>query len=172
MEEILNTILRWSIVEDYFIAYAWAWPLNEIMHFIGLILLLGIVGMYDLRLLGVAKEIPVASLQRLLPWAVFGFTLTTFTGLLFTTGIYANVEVAPGTVIFNDGYLQLKLVFYFLAGFNLLGFYASGVARTVENLGPGEDASSIAKKFAGASLFLWIAVMYFGRLVPWGQFAP
>ena len=59
-----------------------------------------------------------------------------------------------------------------LAGFNLLGFYATGVARTVENLGPGEDASSIAKKFAGASLFLWIAVMYFGRLVPWGQFTP
>jgi len=172
MEEFLSFILRWPIVEDYFFAYYWAWPLNEILHFAGLILLIGIVGMYDLRLLGVAREIPVASLQRLLPWAVFGFVLTTFTGLLFTTGIYANIQVDPYTVLVNDGYLQLKLIFYFLAGLNLLAFYASGVSSTVEDLGPGEDASPIAKTFAGASLFLWIAVMYFGRLVPWGQFTP
>jgi hypothetical protein len=171
MAEFLTFILRWPIVENYFIAYPWAWPLNEILHFAGLILLLGIVGMYDLRLLGVAREIPVASLQRLLPWAVFGFGLTTFTGLLFTTGIYANIEVDPYTVLINDGYLQLKLIFYFLAGFNLLGFYVSGAARTAEKLGPGENASRLVKTFAGASLFLWIAVMYFGRLVPWGQFS-
>ncbi len=172
MEEFLNFVLRWPIVENYFVAYYWAWPLNEILHFAGLILLIGTVGLYDLRLLGVAREIPVAALQRLLPWGLFGFILTTVTGLLFTTGIYANIEVDPGTVIFNDGYLQLKLIFYFLAGFNLLAFYLSGAARKAEDLGPGEDASPIAKYFAGASLFLWVAVMYFGRLVPWGQFSP
>jgi hypothetical protein len=171
MEEFLSFVLRWPIVESYFIAYPWAWPLNEILHFIGLILLIGIVGMYDLRLLGMAKEIPVASLQRLLPWGVFGFALTTVTGLLFTTGIYANVEVDPYTVLINDGYLQLKLIFYFLAGFNLLAFYVSGASRMAEKLGSGEDASPTAKAFAGASLFLWIAVMYFGRLIPWGQFS-
>ena len=169
MVDFLNSILQWSIVESYFMAYAWAWPLNEILHFVGLILLIGIVGMYDLRLLGVAKEIPVASLRQLLPWAVFGFALVTVTGLLFTTGVWANVQIDPGTIIVNDGYLQLKLTFYFLAGFNLIGFYASGAARAVDNLGPGEDAPGSARIFAWLSLICWIAVMYFGRLIVWGQ---
>lgn len=171
MEAFLNLILRWPFVEDYFRAYAWAWPLNEVMHFTGLILLIGIVGMFDLRLLGVAKGIPVASLRRLLPWGMFGFVLATVTGLLFTTGIYANISVPPGTVLLNDGYLQLKLTFYFLAGINLLAFYVTGMSRAVDALGPGEDAPPLVKTFAGASLFLWFAVMYFGRLIPWGQFS-
>lgn len=169
MEEFLSLILRWPIVEDYFHAYSWAWPLNEIVHFIGLILLIGIVGIYDLRLLGVAKAIPVAALGRLLPWALFGFICTTVTGLLFTTGIYANIRIEPGTVLVNDGYLQLKLIFYFLAGLNLFAFYKTGVAKVVDNIGPGEDAPPIAKAFAGASLACWILVMYWGRLLVWGQ---
>lgn len=169
MVDFLNSILQWSITERYFITNTWAWPLNEILHFVGLILLLGIVGMYDLRLLGVAKEIPVAAIRRLLPWATFGFALVTITGLLFTTGVWANLQIDPGTVIVNDGFLQLKLTFYFLAGFNLIGFYVSGAARSTDNLGPGEDAPSKAKMFALMSLICWIAVMYFGRLIPWGQ---
>ena len=171
MEAFFNFILRWPLVEDYFRTFAWAWPLNEVVHFVGITLLIGIVGMYDLRLLGVAKGIPVASLGRLLPWAVFGFVLATVTGLLFTTGIYANISVPPGTVLINDGYLQLKLTFYFLAGINLIAFYATGMSRAVETLGPGEDAPPLVKTFAGASLFFWLAVMYFGRLIPWGQFS-
>ncbi len=171
MEAFLSFILRWPIVEEYFRSYAWAWPLNEIVHFAGLTLLIGIVGMFDLRLLGVARDIPVASLRRLLPWGVFGFVLATVSGLLFTTGIYANVSVEPYVVLINDGYLQLKLIFYFLAGINMLAFYVTGMSRAVDALGPGEDAPPLVKAFAGASLFFWLAVMYFGRLIPWGQFS-
>jgi len=169
MEALLSYILRWPVVENYFSSYAWAWPLNEIVHFVGLILLIGIVGMYDLRLLGVAKEIPVASLRRLLPWGVFGFALSTISGLLFTTGIYANIQIDPYTVLINDGYLQLKLIFYFLAGVNLFAFYISGMSRAVEASGPGGEVPPLATVLAGTSLFCWIAVMYFGRLVVWGQ---
>jgi hypothetical protein len=170
MEELLNTLLRWPIVEEYFRSFSWAWPLNEVMHFVGLVLLVGIIGVYDLRLLGAFKAVPVRALARLLPWSVFGFGLVSFTGLLFATGVYANISVPTGTVIINDGYLQLKLLFYFLAGFNLLFFYQSGMARAVENVGPGEDAPALAKTFAGLSFGLWLLVVYFGRLIPWGQF--
>jgi hypothetical protein len=170
MEAFLNFILRWPIVENYFVSNAWAWPLNEVVHFVGLTLLIGIVGMFDLRLLGVARDIPVASLRRLMPWGVFGFGLVTVSGLLFTTGIYANVSVEPGVVLLNDGYLQLKLIFLFLAGINLLALYVTGMSRAVDDLEPGEDAPPLARAIAGASLFCWFAVMYFGRLIPWGQF--
>ena len=102
---------------------------------------------------------------------IFGFGLVTFTGLLFTTGIYINVAVPPHIVLANDVYLQLKLVFLALAGINLLAFYATGMARATDNLGPGEEAPRLAKVIAGGSLFFWVAVMYFGRLIPWGQFS-
>jgi hypothetical protein len=172
MEEILNTLLRWPIVEDYFRAYSWAWPLNEVMHFVGLVLLVGIIGMFDLRLMGAFKSVPVQALRRLLPWSLLGFVLASFSGLMFATGVYANISVPTGTVLLNDGYLQLKLIFYFLAGLNLLVFYTTGMSRAVENLGAGEDAPSLAKTIAGASLLFWLAVVYFGRLIPWGEFSP
>jgi hypothetical protein len=66
----------------------------------------------------------------------------------------------------------LKLLFVVLAGVNLLLFYTSGMNAAVDRVGAGEDAPALAKVFAGASLFLWIAVMYFARLIPSGKFQP
>lgn len=48
----------------------WAWPICESLHFIGLSLLIGMIGAFDLRLLGVAKRIPIAALHRLVPWGI------------------------------------------------------------------------------------------------------
>lgn len=172
MESFLRYILRWPVVADYFRAYAWAWPLNEVVHFVGLCLLVGIVTMFDLRLLGVAKNLPVAPLRRLLPWAVFGFILAVTSGLMFVGGIEANISIHPYVVAVNDVWLQLKLLFIFLAGVNLLAFYVTGMSRAVDDVGPGEDAPPLAKVIAAASLILWIGVMYFGRLIPFGKFSP
>jgi hypothetical protein len=36
----------------------WAWAVLEIVHFLGLSMLLGTVGLFDLRLAGYAKQIP------------------------------------------------------------------------------------------------------------------
>ena len=38
--------------------YRWIWPLCEIMHFIGLTLVVGIAGFFDLRLMGFMKRVP------------------------------------------------------------------------------------------------------------------
>ena len=59
-----------------------------------------------------------------------------------------------------------------LAGINLLLFYVTGMSRVVDRLEAGDEAPPLAKFFAGASLFLWIAVMYFARLIPSGKFQP
>ena len=99
-------------------ALPWAWPLAETFHFIGLCLLVGIVGMFDLRILGIAKGLPLASLKRLLPWGVFGFVLCLVTGALFVLGIGANLyDDNAYDVIARDQYLQLKLLFIFFAVF-------------------------------------------------------
>jgi hypothetical protein len=168
MEPFLRYWLRWPSLE-VIMAVPWAWPLAETFHFIGLCLLVGIVGMFDLRILGIAKGLPLASLKRLLPWGVFGFVLCLVTGLLFVLGIGANLYNDNAyDVIVRDQYLQVKLLFIFLAGLNLLAFYLTGMSRAVDVLGKGDDAPPLAKAIAAASLFLWIGVIVFGRLIPEG----
>lgn len=168
MASFLRYWLRWPSLE-IIMAVPWAWPLAETFHFIGLCLLVGIVGMFDLRILGIARDLPLASLKRLLPWGVFGFVLCLVTGGLFVLGIGANLYNDNAyDVIARDEYLQLKLLFIFLAGLNLLAFYLTGMARRVDTLGKGDDAPLLAKVIAASSLFFWIGVIVFGRLIPEG----
>ena len=68
MEPFLRYWIRWPLFELFFKKYAWAWPVCETVHFFGLALLVGIVGMFDLRMLGIAPDVPIAQLKRLLPW--------------------------------------------------------------------------------------------------------
>ena len=168
MESVLRYWLAWPSVEHFIANHSWAWPLSETFHFFGIILLIGGVGMFDLRILGMAKGLPIAAVRRLLPWGVFGFVLCVTTGLMFVTGIRANVQGHPYDVIMTDVWLQLKLLFMLCAGINLVAFYLTGMSRAVEALQPGDDAPGLAKVIAGASLFLWLGVIYFGRLIPEG----
>jgi len=168
MESFVNYWLTSPFLTHYMNYFPWAWPLAEISHFVGLILLIGGVGIFDLRLLGMAKGLPVAAVRRLLPWGVFGFVLCVASGLCFVLGLNANVPNRVYDVLMTDIWLDLKLLFIFLAGINLLAFYLTGMSRAVDGLGPGDDAPPLAKVIAGTSLFLWLAVIYVGRLIPWG----
>jgi len=85
---------------------------------------------------------------------------------MFVTGMRANVPSSPYDVIRTNVWLQLKLLFIVLAGVNLLTFYVTGMSHAVDDLRPGDDAPVMAKVIAGASLFLWLGVIYFGRLIP------
>jgi hypothetical protein len=172
MEAFLRYWLRWPSVEHLIYGHLWVWGVCQSLHFVGMALLIGTVGILDLRLLGMAKGFPVAALKKLIPWGVFGFILCLATGLLFVTGIYANINVHPYVVLTSDVFLQLKLLFVVLAGVNLLLFYVTGMNAAVDRIDAGEDAPLLAKYFAGASLVLWIAVMYFARLIPSGKFQP
>lgn len=167
MESFVNYWLRWPSVVNFLNTYTWGWTLCEILHFFGLTLLIGTVGMFDLRLLGVGKGLPIAPLRGVLPWGVLGFVFSVVSGLVFVTGLESNVPDPIYDVLTTNIWLQLKLLFIFLAGVNLFAFYLTGVARAVDRLGPGQDAPPLAKVIAGASLFLWIGVIYFGRLIPW-----
>jgi hypothetical protein len=168
VEAILRYWLAWPSVEHFILVHSWAWPLSETFHFFGIVLLIGGVGTFDLRILGLAKGLPTAAVRRLLPWGVFGFILCVATGLMFVTGMRANVPSHPYDVIRENEFLQLKLLFIALAGVNLLAFYVTGMARAVDDLPAGNDAPRLAKMIAGASLFLWLGVIYFGRLIPEG----
>jgi hypothetical protein len=47
---------------------AWGWPTVESLHFVGLSMLIGAVGLFDLRMLGLARGIPMGALHRMIPW--------------------------------------------------------------------------------------------------------
>ena len=64
----------------------WVWPAAETLHFIGLALVIGIIGVLDLRLTGCFPSVPVAAIRDLVPYAVFGFLLNAVTGVVFLIG--------------------------------------------------------------------------------------
>jgi len=135
---------------------AWVWPVLETLHFAGLSLLIGTIGLFDLRLLGMAKGLPPALMLRLIPWGMGGFAVNVVTGVLFFVG-------EPGNYVNNIAF-YCKMAFVALAGINVLVFYLT-MAKRVEALGPGDDAPFGAKVVAAASLALWIGVMAAGRLL-------
>jgi len=149
-----TTRLSWAVAGGV----PWIWPLCEILHFIGLALVVGVAGVFDLRMLGMGKGLPVASLQRLMPWAVVGFAINLITGFLFFSG-------DPFQYIHNIAF-AFKLLFVALAGVNVLLFYATGLSRRVDGVAAGGDVPAAAKLTAAASLFLWVGVMYWGRMLP------
>ena len=64
----------------------WAWRTSESIHFIGLSLLVGTVGLFDLRMIGLVKRVPVAALHRLIPFGVLGYAMNVMTGITFLAG--------------------------------------------------------------------------------------
>lgn len=136
--------------------YGKMWPTAESMHFIGLSLLIGTVGLFDLRLLGVGKRIPLGALHRLVPWGVLGYGINVVTGIGFFTA-------APDQYTYNPSF-QLKLLFMFLAGVNILFFYTT-MFRKVSTLGPGDNAPFPARVVGGVSLLAWLGVITCGRLL-------
>jgi uncharacterized membrane protein len=131
------------------------------LHFFGLILLLGTVGVLNLRILGFLKRLPVAPLHRFIPWGMAGFALNVITGFFFYIGM-------PG--FYNPNFVfQLKIFAIMLGGIQLLLFYSSSAFRTLEHVGPGEDAPALAKVMAATAIVLWIAVIILGRYIPFGE---
>jgi hypothetical protein len=140
------------------VVYPWIWPTCETLHFIGLALLIGCIGVLDLRMLGYAKHISIAAIHRFVPWGIAGFMINLITGLLFFIG-------APFQYLHNLAF-QWKLVFLAIAGLNVMYFYLGGVLHKVEALGPDADPPTSAKVVSAISIFSWFAVMYWGRMLP------
>ena len=159
--QFLAVLLSRTNLADFVNGYDWVWPLFEMFHFIGMALLIGTVGLVDLRVLGLAKGIPIGQLERLIPWGIAGFIVNAATGFVFIAG---NPVGGPMEYLSNLA-LQLKLVLILLAGINLFIFYFGGLARATSAVPAGGDAPRSAKLIAGTSLVLWFGVIFFGRLI-------
>jgi hypothetical protein len=159
------TFVHWlnrSGLPEVFNAYSWLWPVFEILHFAGMVMLIGTVGLLDLRLLGVARSLRPAPFQRLVPWGLAGFAINAVTGVLFVAGNqFADTEYVPNPAF------HWKLIFIALAALNAGLFYVLGIGARVDALAEGERAPLPAKLIAATSLCLWVGVIAFGRLFPY-----
>jgi hypothetical protein len=142
-------------------AYDWLWPLAETLHFFGMALLIGTVGIVDLRMLGVGKGLPIAALEKFIPLGVAGFVVNLLTGFVFVAG---NPVGGPIEYLGNLSF-QIKMILVLIAGLNLLAFYVTGTSRAAVGVAPDDDAPRNAKVVAAVSLFAWFGVIFFGRLI-------
>lgn len=135
---------------------AWAFPFLQSWHFIGMTMLLGVVGAIDLRVLGVARAVPLAPLHRFLPLAFIGFGINLITGICFFCH-------DPWVYAFNISF-RIKMLLILLAGLNALWFRL-GVFLDLERWGPGIEASRLAKVISAVSIVIWLAVITAGRYI-------
>ena len=139
------------------VASKWWWAFMMSMHFIGLSLLIGVIGILNLRLIGFAKQLPVEPLHRFFPWALAGLGINVLTGMLAFIGM-------PEYYTFNAAF-WFKILALMLAGLNVALFYITGIFERVRRLEAGEDAPVRAKVMAVSSLVLWFAVVISGRYI-------
>lgn len=151
-------IFEWGIDTGVFglMNSAWGWPVVEVLHFFGLCLLVGSVGMFDLAMLGLVRGMPLRALHRLVPFGVAGFALSLCTGSLF-------VIAAPDQYLYNPAF-QVKIALMAIAGANMALFYLTA-RGTLARWQPGEAIPMRLKLFAGVSLASWFGVIMAGRVI-------
>ena len=157
--DIVTSFTFWldnSTLSVWVISNGYLWPALESIHFLGLSLLIGTVGLFDLRLLGFARNIEPKTLHRLVPLGVLGYGINAITGALFFVG-------DTGQYVYNDAF-HFKMLFMLLAGINVAVFYLT-TYRQVEGVRAGGHTPLLAKIIGGVSLVLWLGVITCGRLL-------
>ncbi len=166
MDGFVHSVQVWleSTSVSYFMTHVnWAWPASESIHFIGLCLLIGTVGVFDLRMIGLIRSVPIAALHRLIPFGILGYCMNVLTGFTFLAGF-------PDQYIYNPAF-QFKMAFMATAGLNVVLFYLT-MYRRVAATRPADEAPLSARIAGAVSLICWMGVIVSGRMLtffrpPW-----
>ena len=135
----------------------WIFASGEILHFVGLSLLVGGILIVDLRLLGFIRRVPIRAALAFLPFVIAGFLINLLTGIVFFSADPMMYWPSPA--------FKLKMFLILLAGLNALVFIVMAQRKTL-SLRDDESTGTLAKVTAGLSLSLWLCVLLLGRLLP------
>lgn len=135
---------------------SWIYPLASVLHIFGLALLLGAIGLFDLRVLGAARRLPLQpTMAFLLPLARAGFAIQLVTGFVMFATDASHIQDNP--------FFRIKLALIAIALLNIALFHG--------RLGRDRDAMdwdappAWAKAGAAISLAAWFAVAACGRMI-------
>ena len=129
---------------------SWLYPALEVVHIVGIALLLGCLVFVDLRVWGRAPELPLAPLARVglrLTWVGFGLAAASG-AMMFST--------QAGELLANPAFI-VKMGLLLLAGLNAQLFHQRGGLR--------ERPDAVARAQTLLSAGLWLAIIICGRLI-------
>ena len=129
--------------------HAFAYPLLEALHIIGIAMLLGSLLLVELRVWGLGAALPIEALARLaLPLTLAGFALAATSGSL----MFAS---QPGDLIANRVFV-VKMGLVMLAGLNAASFHARGGLQRSDRMARVQTLLSVG---------IWMAVIFCGRWI-------
>jgi Family of unknown function (DUF6644) len=135
----------------------WLYPIVEIVHIVGFVVLVGAAVMFDLRLLGLSRHLPVTGLAwHVLPRARASLVLVIPSGLL--------MFMAHATEMAENPAFRVKLICLAMAGLNASLFHR-GVFKSISVWDQEATAPVTARIAAVLSLLLWISIISCGRLL-------
>jgi hypothetical protein len=137
--------------------WLWLYPSVEIVHVVGIAMLVGSIAVLDLRLLGFSRALPVRRLAaHVLPWTIGSFVLILPSGLAMFVAHAGDLIASP--------VFALKMCLIMAAGTNAAVFHAA-VFRSASSWDVDVMPPAAARASAAVSLLLWVSVIACGRLL-------
>ncbi|HTW23310.1 MAG TPA: DUF6644 family protein [Candidatus Baltobacteraceae bacterium] len=136
----------------------WLFPTIETIHVLSIVIVVGSIAMFDLRLLDLgSRDRSVTDVYNdVMPWTRSSFVCAVIAGaLLFSssaTKYYANVP------------FRLKMLALLLAGLNT-AYFELWTRRSIASWNIAPRTPRAAKLAGGISLVLWIVVVACGRWI-------
>ena len=140
----------------------WGFQIVVAIHLMGLMLSVGLLVWFDLRLLGASMRGYRASAmyRRLAPWMFTGFAVMILSGLMLFT--------AFATAAYDNLYFRIKIAAMVLAAINAFVYHRFTERRIVEwdaGAPPGRA------RLAGlVSICVWLVVIVSGRMMSYTMF--
>ncbi len=134
---------------DWIVSDPYAYPVLEVLHIVGIALLVGNLVLFELRVWGFGVQLPVQPLADLaLRLSVAGFALILLSGLTMFAG-------QPRELMDNPAF-ALKMVLVMCAGVNAAAFHARGGVQRLDRSARAQTVLSMG---------LWLAVIICGRWI-------
>ncbi|MDR7059876.1 MULTISPECIES: DUF6644 family protein [unclassified Sphingopyxis] len=161
MEPVLTAAAAWldtTGIGPWSRGSALVYPIANTLHLLGLVMLVGGIGVVDLRIVGLWQRLPVAELSRALtPVALAGLILMVASGVI--------LFAADGAALARSAIFERKLIIVIAALANAAAFrrvWNTHITRWTDG------APRAARVMAGTSLLLWLAAGASGRWIAYG----
>jgi hypothetical protein len=134
---------------EWIVSHPLAYPALEVVHIVGIALLLGNLVLFELRVWGFGPALPVQPLAQLaLRLSLAGFGVVAGSGLLMFAGQWEEL-------LANRSFV-LKMGLVGMAGLNALWFHLRGGVQRLDRT---------ARLQTAVSMGLWLAVIICGRWI-------